>query len=87
MWLFAGGWKKKRSSAPMLMNGKVLHPNIHAHVSSSWHFDRCRHIVMSTISINVYHIIVLRDKFITMANKNKNVNFHLIELIGGFQVV
>lgn len=22
-----------------------------------------------------------------MANKNKNVNFHLIELIGGFQVV
>lgn len=27
------------------------------------------------------------DKFSTTANKNKNVNFHLIELIGGVQVV
>lgn len=88
VWLWVGV-RKNSSSAPMSMNVAKFH--IQTHVSSSWHFDRCRHthahILWWAQFQLMYHITVIWRQIYTVANKNKNVNFHLIELIGGFQVV
>lgn len=95
MKIVCGSWPgcgKKHSSAPMSMNGKVPYSNTYAHRTRMCQAHGILigvgiYIVMSTISINVPYYTVIWRQIYTMANKNKNVNFHLIELIGGFQVV